>query len=322
MRRYVVRRTLEMIPLLFGITIIAFVLIRSVPGGPLSAIELDPNVKPEDVQRIRENLGLDKPLYQQYFVWLYSLLQGDLGRSLVNGASVGEALASRVPHTLTLAGSALVLEYLIAVPLGVYSALRHRRFFDQLTNVAAAIVVATPGFWLAILLIFVFSVQFQAWGLPWLPSGGTHTISGGGDLLDRLVHLILPVTALAVPDMAGLLRYTRSAMLEQLSQDYVRTARAKGVHYYRVTYHAFRSSLLPLVTLLGLRLPVLFSGALLVEVIFSWPGVGQLAYTAATQRDYTTLMSLVVVTSTIVILGNLFADILYGTLDPRVRFER
>jgi peptide/nickel transport system permease protein len=321
MRRYIVRRALEMVPLVLVITVISFALIRAVPGGPLSAFELDPNIKPDDVERIRRNLGLDRPLWEQYFVWLFGMLQGDLGRSLVNGRDIASSIGTRLPNTLLLAVLALVVQYAVAVPVGVYAALHHRRWFDQLSNIYAAVIHAVPGFWLGILLILVFSVQFQAWGLPWLPSGGMFTIASGGGLGDRLVHLILPVFALAVPNMAGLIRYTRSAMIEQLNQDYVRTARAKGLHHHAVTLHAFRNSLLPLVTLLGLNLPLLFSGALVVEVIFQWPGMGQLAYTAATQRDYTVVMGLVVVSSVVVIVGNLLADVLYGVLDPRVGYS-
>jgi peptide/nickel transport system permease protein len=319
-RRYVVRRGLETIPLVLVITVITFALIRAVPGGPLSAFELDPNIKPDDVERIRRNLGLDRPLWEQYFVWLFGLLTGNLGNSLVDGRDIATSLATRLPNTLLLTALALFLEYAIAIPIGVWSALNHRRLFDQVSNLYAAVIVAVPGFWLGILLILLFSVQFQSWGLPWFPSGGMYTIATGGDLGDRLRHLILPTVALAVPGMAGLIRYTRSSMLEQLGQDYVRTARAKGLRRAAVTLHALRNSLLPIVTLLGLNLPVLFSGALVVEVIFSWPGMGQLAYTAATQRDYTLLMALVVVSSVLVILGNLLADVLYGVLDPRVAF--
>ena len=310
-----------MVPLILVITIVSFALIRAVPGGPLSAFELDPNIKPEDVARIKQNLGLDRPLWEQYFVWLFGLLRGDLGRSLVNGRDIAGSLATRLPNTLLLAVVALVVQYVVAVPIGIYAALHHRRWVDQVSNVYAAVVHAVPGFWLGILLILVFSVQFQSWGLPWLPSGGMFTIATGGGLGDRLVHLVLPVVALAVPNMAGLIRYTRSAMIEQLQQDYVRTARAKGLRRRAVTMHAFRNSLLPVVTLLGLNLPLLFSGALVVEVIFQWPGMGQLAYTAATQRDYTVVMALVVVSSVVVIVGNLLADVLYGVLDPRVGYS-
>jgi peptide/nickel transport system permease protein len=317
-RRYVVRRALEMVPLVLLITVISFALIRAVPGGPLSAFELDPNIKPEDVERIKQNLGLDRPLWEQYFVWLFAMLRGDLGRSRVDGRSIATAIGARVPNTLLLTVLALVLQYAIAVPIGVHAALNHRRLSDQISNLYASVIVAVPGFWLGILLILVFAVQLQAWGLPWLPSGGMYTIATGGDLPDRLRHLILPTAALAIPGMASLIRYTRSSMLEQLNQDYVRTARAKGLRRSAVTFHAFRNSLLPIVTLLGLNLPLLFSGALVVEVIFQWPGMGQLAYTAAIQRDYTLLMALVVVSSVLVILGNLLSDVLYSALDPRV----
>jgi peptide/nickel transport system permease protein len=309
-----------MIPLVLLISVVSFALIRAVPGGPLSAFELDPNIKPEDVERIRRNLGLDRPLWEQYFVWLFGMLRGDLGRSLVDGRDIALSIGTRVPNTLLLALLALLIEYCLAIPIGVYAALHHRRALDQLSNVYAAVIHALPGFWLGILLILVFSVQFQSWGLPWLPSGGMYTIATGGELGDRLRHLILPTFALAIPGMAGLIRYTRSSMIEQLAQDYVRTARAKGLRRHLVTFHAFRNSLLPIVTLLGLNLPFLFSGALVVEVIFQWPGMGQLAYTAATQRDYTVLMALVVVSSVLVILGNLLADVLYGLLDPRVGY--
>jgi peptide/nickel transport system permease protein len=320
MTRYIIRRSIQIIPLVFGITLISFILIRSVPGGPLSAFELNPSIGADDIDRIKRNLGLDRPLWQQYVSWLFALLQGDLGRSMADGRSVSDVISGRMGNTILLVGLALVVEVVVAVPLGVYAALHHRRFFDQITNVFAAAAVAVPGFWLGILLILFFAVQFQNWGLPWLPSGGMYTIIGGGDLLDRIRHLILPVTALAVPSIAATMRYMRSSMLEQLGQDYVRTARAKGVGVRRATYHAFRNSLLPLVTLLGLNLAGLFSGALVVEIIFSWPGMGQLAFTAAQQRDYSMLMALVVVTSFMVILGNLLADIFYGVLDPRVKY--
>jgi peptide/nickel transport system permease protein len=320
MRRYILRRILQLIPLIFGISVISFALIHAVPGGPLSAYEMNPAIKPEDIARINHNLGLDRPLWQQYLIWLLGLLHGDLGQSLVDGRGVGDAIVARLGNTLLLTVLAAIVEHLVAVPLGFCAAIQHRRAFDQIANVFAAIVVAVPGFWLGIVLILVFSVQFQSWGLPWLPSGGMYTLPDGGGFADRVQHLILPVAALAIPGMGTLLRYTRSAMLEQLGQDYVRTARAKGLRDVGAALHAFRNSLLPLATLFGLRVPVLFSGALLVEVIFSWPGMGQLAYTAATQRDYTVLMALVVVSSSLVILGNLLADILYGVLDPQVRY--
>src|SRR5438045_4383448 len=192
MRRYVLRRVLEMVPLVLLITVISFVLIRAVPGTPLSAFELNPNISPEDVERIRRNLGLDRPLYEQYFVWLFGMLHGDLGRSLVDGRDIAASIGTRVPNTLLLAFLALLVQYVVAIPIGVYAALHHRRAFDQVSNLYAAVIHAVPGFWLGILLILLFSVQFQSWGLPWLPSGGMFTIATGGAVVDRLVHLILP----------------------------------------------------------------------------------------------------------------------------------
>ena len=308
-----------MAPMLLAITLLAFTLIRAVPGGPLTAFALNPGVKPEDVARMERTLGLDRPGHEQYVTWLLGLMRGDLGRSLTDGRSVADAVRQRVPNTLVLTGAALVLEVLIAVPVGVLAALRHRRTLDSAVNVLAAAAVAVPTFWLAILAIIVFSVQFHAWGLPALPSAGMVTLPGGGGVLDRLVHLVLPVGVLALPGAAALARYTRSAMIEQLGLDYVRTARAKGLPERGTAVHALRNALLPVATVTSQRLPVLLSGALLVEVIFAWPGMGQLAYAAATQRDYTMLMALVVVTSALVLLGSLVTDVLCAALDPRIR---
>jgi peptide/nickel transport system permease protein len=316
---FVLRRLIQAVIVMVAVAFIAFLLFQYV-GDPVVFL-LGQDAKPEQIAQLRRDLGLDQPFYVQFWHFLVNAAQGEFGLSLRQGAKVSRLLGERFPATLELAIVAAIMAVAVGIPMGVYAALRRGSFMSQVFMTVSLLGVSLPTFLIGILLILVFSVQFQSWGLPWLPSGGMFTIATAGALDDRLVHLILPTAALAIPGMAGLIRYTRSAMLEQLGQDYVRTARAKGLRRPAVTLHAFRNSLLPIVTLLGLNLPLLFSGALVVEVIFQWPGMGQLAYTAAMQRDYTVLMALVVVSSVLVVVGNLLADVVYGLLDPRVGYS-
>ena len=319
--RYAARRLLASIPVLFGVTLITFLILRLTSGGFVPGLELNPELRAEDVARIRHNLGLDEPLALQYLTWLAGLLHGDLGRSLTDGQPVLSHILDRLPNTLELTLAAVLLAALLAVPLGVAGALRRGSLIDHLATTVSVAGVAVPAFWLGLLMILVFSVTFHAWGLPWLPSGGAFDPADEGSVAGRLLHLVMPAIVLSFGYLAVWSRYTRSSMLEVLSQDYVRTALAKGMsHRHMVYVHALRNTVAPLITLIGLELPTLVGGAAVVEIVFGWPGIGQLALERALAHDYTTLMGLATFTGVAVVIGNLLADVLYAVTDPRVRY--
>jgi peptide/nickel transport system permease protein len=256
MTTLIVRRVLLMIPLLIGVSFLTFAIVNLVPGSPISNLEFNPRTRPEDIERIRHNLGLDRPWYERYFVWLADVVRGDLGLSLSNSTPVRDRLLGVLPNTLLLTGASLTLALAVAVPLGVFSAVNRNSLFDHITTIVATAFAAIPAFWLALLLIILFAVKFRDWGLPALPVNGTHDLRGQSGLFDRIEHLILPASALALVQIAGWTRFIRSAMLESIRQDYVRTAEAKGLPRRTVVYsHAFRNALIPLVTLVGLAIP-------------------------------------------------------------------
>jgi peptide/nickel transport system permease protein len=321
MGAYIIRRLIGLPPLILGITIVTFLLIHATPGSPVDDLKLTPEIKEEDLQNIKRTLGIDRPLHEQYIVWVAQLAQGDLGISLKTYQPVRKELFERLPNTLLLTVSALVVALLLAIPIGVVAALKRNSWIDHLTTILSTLGQSIPAFWLGLMLIIVFAVQFKVWGLPSLPSGGTRTLPNGGDLADRLRHLILPVMALAVAQMATWARYIRSQMLEVIRQDFVRTARAKGLPDRAVVLrHAFRNAILPLITLIGLTIPNLFGGAVIIEAIFGWPGIGGLVISAAGNRDYTVVMGTVLFISIVTVLSNLLADICYGIADPRIRY--
>jgi len=320
--KYLLRRVLATIPVVIGVTLITFMLMHVTAGSYIPGIDLNPNLKVEDVEAIKKYLGLDRPLYLQYITWLAGITHGDFGRSMIDGSLVSSHIFDRLPATLELTVTAILIGVLISIPLGITGALRRGSKIDHALTAMSVAGFAIPAFWLGLLLILVFSVQFEAWGLPFLPSGGVTTPgTGGGDLLDRLVHLIMPATVLSFVYLSIWSRFTRSSMLEVLSQDYVRTARAKGMSERRVIYlHALRNAVIPLVTLVGLEVPALVSGALVVEVVFSWPGIGKLLYERALSTDYTTVLGITTFAALLVVGGNLLADVLYAFLDPRIRY--
>lgn len=343
MTKYVIRRALAAIPVVFGVTLLTFLLIHFTQGSFVPGLDLNPTLRPEDIARIRANLGLDRPWYVQYLDWIgvaylfklvglaglmggasqvgTGLLEGDFGRSMIDGSPVLVHIGDRLGATLELTITAILMGILISIPLGVTGALRRGSRLDHFFTALSVAGFAIPQFWLGLLLILLFSVSFHAWGLPWLPSSGATTPIGGGDVIDRIVHLVMPATVLAFVFLSIWSRYTRSSMLEALSQDYVRTARAKGMPERRVTYlHALRNAVIPLVTLVGLELPGLVSGGLVVEVVFGWPGIGRLAFERALQYDITTVMGITTFAALLVVAGNLLADLLYATLDPRIRY--
>lgn len=322
MGRFILRRLLQMVPLLLGITFLTFAIVNLVPGSPVAAIEFNPRATPEDVARIKENLGLDRPWPERYVYWLGDLIQGDLGISLINYTPVSVRILNVLPNTLLLTTTSLALALGLAIPLGVQAAVRRNSGFDYVLNVATTVLFAMPTFWLGLLLILLFAVKFNDWGLPSLPVGGMRDLRGESGVLDRIRHLILPAVTLAAVQLASWTRYVRSSLLEVIRLDFVRTAEAKGLRDRAVLYgHAFRNALLPLVTLVGLTLPDLFGGALLVEQIFAWNGIGRLAFDAAMSSDYTLIMGTVLMFAVLTLVANLLADIAYACLDPRIRYD-
>ncbi len=311
-----------MIPLLLGISFIIYAMLNLVPGSPTDTYEFNPNIKPADLERIRQNLGLDAPWYQRYFIWLGNALQGDLGISFRNYVPVERSLQAALPNTLLLSVTALVISIIFAIPVGVVSALRRNSVFDRVTTVFATIFYSMPTIWLGMMMIILFAVKFQEWGLPSLPVAGTHDLRTGGGFWDRIEHLILPSVTLALVSLASWTRYIRSQMLEVVRQDYMRTAAAKGLTQRNtVMGHAFKNAVLPLVTLIGLDIPSLFGGALVIENVFGYRGVGQLTIESLNSNDYSVAMACVMMLAILTVLGNLIADILYGVLDPRVRYD-
>jgi peptide/nickel transport system permease protein len=320
--KYLLRRLVAAVPVVLGVTILTFLVMHATAGNYVPGLGLNPSLTAADIERIRQNLGLDRPLWIQYLTWLAGIVHGDFGTSLLDGTPVIRQILDRLPNTLELTITAIVIGVAISIPLGVTGALRRGGRIDNFFTVLSTAGFAIPQFWLGLILILFFSVQFHAWGLPWLPSGGAYSAFDGGDPLDRLLHLIMPATVLAFFYLSVWSRFVRSSMVEVLSQDYVRTARAKGMAERRVVYtHALRNAVVPLVTLVGLELPALVSGGLVVEVVFGWPGIGRLAFERATQYDYTTVMGITTFAALLVVFGNLVADVLYAVLDPRVRYS-
>ena len=319
--KYVARRLLAAIIVVLGVTAITLALLKTTSGSYVPGIDLNPALRPEDIARLRADLGLDRPGWQWYMTWIWGVLHGDFGHSMIDGSTVTSHILDRLPNTIELTLTAIVIGVLIAIPIGVIGALRHGSKTDHTMTVVSVAGFAVPQFWMGLILILIFSVTLEQHGLPWLPSSGAYSAVNGGDFFDRLEHLILPATVLSFFYISTWSRFIRSSMLEVLSQDYIRTARAKGMSERRVVYlHGLRNALIPLITLIGLELPGLVSGGLVVEVVFGWPGIGKLAFERALQYDYTTVMGVTFFATLLVIAGNLIADLLYGVLDPRIRY--
>lgn len=317
MLQFILKRLLLAIPTLLGVTILTFILLHLAPGN-LAQTLAGENATPAQVAQLKHELGLDRPVYEQYGLWLGKLARGDLGFSYRRQATVISLIGERIGRTLLLMGSALAFSIVIAVPLGVYQAFRRNTFFDRTASVAVFVAWSMPTFWFGTILIALFAVQ-----LRWFPVGGLQTIDTSAfDWPSRVAHLVLPAATLALVSLAGWSRYIRGSMVEQLKEDYTRTARAKGLPAHAVLFkHTLRNALIPFITLLGGTIPALFGGAVITEQIFAYPGMGQLFWQSATDRDYSTLLGMTVFTALLVILGNLLADVLYGVVDPRVRYD-
>lgn len=320
MLKYVIRRLTQSIPILFGITLLTFFIMQLAPGNPMQTM-IDPKISAEEMTRAQENLGFDQPLLVQYWNWLKEILTGNLGYTIKTGQPVGKLILERLPATLLLTGFAFVLAFVIGVPLGVYSATHRYKMPDYLLTIFAFVGISIPSFFFGLGMIFIFALK-----LGWFPTSGMVTISSGltGFALfwDQLKHLIMPATVLALPTVATVMRFTRSSLLEVLSQDYIRTADAKGLSRAIVIFkHGLRNALIPVITIFGLSIPFLFGGAYITESIFNWPGMGSLGISAITGREYPVIMALNLFTSTLVLCGNLIADILYAWADPRIRYS-
>lgn len=317
MDRYLARRLLQMLPLLVLTTVISFAVMQLAPGGPLSAYEHSPSITAAQLKIIAHDLGLDQPAYLQYWHWLTGLVRGQWGYSLQSGEAVTTLIGERLGNTLELVGTAFVISLLLAFPLGVLSALRQYSVFDYIATLFSFIAYSIPVFWAGLMAQLLFSVK-----LGWLPTAGMYTEGVTWTFGDALKHLILPALILGLGLIAGWSRYLRSSMLEVAQQDYLRTARAKGLRGTVVVLkHALRNAVVPLVTVIALDIPLLFTGALVVEVVFSWPGEGRLFYDALHNRDYPVLMGVLLISALLILLSNLLADLLYGLLNPRVRYD-
>lgn len=310
-----------MIPIVIGVTIITFGVANLAPGSPLQDLQLNPDIQPQDLARIKASLGLDKPLYERYFTWISHVARGDFGVSLVNYRPVFPAIMQKLPNTLELTVAALLFALIVSIPVGVYAAVHRNSLFDQLSTLGAVAGFAIPSFWLGLMLILLLSVEFQAWGLPAFPTGGVCSL-GNCTFGSRITHLILPAFVLGFVQMASWTRYIRTQIIEVMGQDFLRTAQAKGLHDRVVIIrHALRNAMLPLITIIGLDLPSLFSGSVIIEQIFTWNGLGSYILNAVNQRDYPVVMDTTLIIAILVIVCNLLADVAYAVVDPRIKYD-
>ena len=317
MFQYIVKRLLQAIPLLIGVSIIGFAMMHLAPGGPLAVYTLNPTITAQNIEQIKHIFGLDQPIYIQYLKWAYGMFTGNWGYTFFGGRPVFTVIMERVPATLLLMGSGMSLAVIIGMLIGILGAVRRYSIFDYLATTGAMVALSFPTFWFGLMTIFIFALK-----LGWLPSGGMSTLGGEGGVLDLLTHLILPAVVLALALVAIWSRYTRSSFLEVINQDYIRTAKSKGLSNRRVLFrHAFPNALAPLIALAGIQLPWLFSGALVTESIFGWPGMGLLFIDALSSKEYPVLMGMVMITAIAVIIGNLIADVINAMIDSRIRLE-
>lgn len=322
MLTYLFKKLLEMIPTLIGITVLSFMIIHLAPGKPTDIMaDLNPKITPEARERLEKLYGLDKPVYEQYYIWLKKIAKLDFGESFsADRRPVWDKIKERLPITILINSLSLILILMIAIPIGISSATHQYSLYDRIMTVLVFLGFAIPTFWLALLLMILFGVN-----LGWLPISGIkslnyETLSTIGKAWDLIGHLILPIFLEAFGGLAGLSRYMRSNMLEVVRQDYITTARAKGLPESKVIYkHALRNALLPIITILGLSVPGLIGGSVIFETIFSIPGMGQLFYTGVITRDYPLIMGILTIGAILTLVGNLLADIGYAIADPRIR---
>lgn len=315
MYKYILKRILIAIPVLIGITIIDYA-IMCMAGSPLEMMQ-GPRVSEAALEAKKIALGLDKPVYVQYFVWLGQLLHGNMGYSIKSYQPVSDMIASHLGPTLLLMGVSLLVSLLIAIPAGIYSAIHQYEKGDYAVVTMSFLGSSIPGFFLSLLLIYVFTVK-----LGWLPSSGMTTLGAESSVGDVASHMVMPVIVLAFSMAGSNIRYIRSAMLEILQQDYLRTAKAKGIGHFRViNKHALRNALVPIVTVIGMQIPTLFGGAVIIEQVFSWPGLGLMTMSAITGRDYPVIMGVCLLSAIVVLAANLITDIVYALVDPTIQLN-
>lgn len=320
MATYIIRRLIQSLPILVGISVISFAIVYLTPGSPVDKFRT-PRVSPQTIENLIRLYGLDQPLPVQFWNWFTHFWSFPWdphawGYSFTDGRPVRDKIFARIPATFLLMGTSLVVSVIFAIPIGILQAVKQYSWSDRILTTFETIGYAMPTFWLGLILKQFFAVQ-----LKWLPLYGMNTLGKEGDIPDMIAHLILPVTTLAVVSIAGWARFMRASMLEVMRQDYVRTARAKGLGAGRVIgRHALRNALIPIVTLLGLTIPSLLSGAAITETVFSWPGLGWMAVTAVGDRDYPVVLAVTMIGGMMVILGNLLADVLYAVVDPRIHY--
>lgn len=314
MLKYIIKRILIALPVLIGITILEF-LIMSLAGSPLEMM-LGPKTTQAALDAKAIQLGLDKPLYIQYFVWLKNLLQGNLGYSIKSYQPVGKIIGEHLGPTLLLTGTSLLVGLIVAIPIGIYSAVHRYTKRDYTLVTMSFFGTSIPSFFLALILIYLFTVR-----LGWLPSSGMTTAGGDGGVLDTIRHMVMPVLVLSISIAGSNIRYVRSAVLEILQMDYIRTAKSKGIgRFLTINKHAVRNALLPIVTVIGMQIPALFGGAVIIEQVFSWPGLGLITMNAIMSRDYPIIMGVCLLTAVVVLIANLITDIIYALVDPRIKY--
>ena len=326
MTAYIIRRILWMVPILLGVSILTFTMLKNVPGDPIAKMVITgrtggTRMSQEDRDRLAEQYGLNEPIYVQYVDWLREVTQGNLGNSFESNRPVLDLILQRLPNTIKLAGISLFFTLLIALPLGIISAVKQNTITDYALTLFSFIGISIPSFWLALMILYFFGVE-----LRWLPTRGMRSImvepGTWNGIKDSLQHYVLPVIAVTLIGLSGYVRFQRAAMLEVIGQDYIRTARAKGVPERTVILkHAWRNALLPIITLLGYVLVIMVEGSIVVETIFTWPGMGLLAVDALTNKDYPLVMGVVLLSSLMIVFGTLLSDILYAVVDPRVRYD-
>lgn len=313
-KKLLFKRILNIFPMLFFISFISFMLMNLAPGDPLQAF-ITPDMDYKEILRIKHNMGLDKPIILRYFIWLLNVLKGDLGYSMITHQKVSIEVGSRIGPTIILMGTSLLLSIIISIPLGIYVATHRNKLSDTIFTVITYIGISIPSFWFGMMLISIFASKLKLF-----PSIGMHTIGIEDSILDVIWHMVLPCLVLTFPNVSVLTRYVRSSIIGQMDEDYVETALAKGASRNRIMKkHVLKNSLLPLVTILCMSLPGIFTGAFITETIFGWPGMGRLGMSSIQSLDYPVIMTITMLSSILLILGNLIADLLYNVIDPRIR---
>lgn len=317
MFRYILKRLLYAIPVFLGITFVIYTLINLAPGGPLSVLAASGEMSLSDLEALKISMGLDKPIVIRYFIWLGDLLHGDFGISYRTSQEVSLMISQRIMPSLMLTGTGILAAMLVGVPLGIISAYKPNSVWDHISTFISFIGASVPNFFLSLLLIYVLAVK-----LKWFPTSGMQSSGMSGNLLDLLHHLALPAFVCGIQPIGNYIKQTRSSVLEVLNEEYIKTARSKGLtNVVIVLKHAFRYALIPIVTTISLSIPFLIGGAVVTEQIFAWPGIGSLMITAITSRDYPVIMGVAVLICGVVLVANLILDLIYAALDPRIKFK-